>query len=108
MDNCLLMYSRIYEHDHEYSYDLETLGEWYALYGDLMAHWKGLFGDRILDVRYEDLVRNPHSVSERVAEFCGIEYDSVTVQHSFNTEEIGIFNQYDKHLGALHKALEDQ
>ena len=108
MDNCLLVYSRIYTHGHEYSYDLETLGKDYALYRDLMAHWKRLFGARILDVRYEDLVRDPPSAGERICDFCGIEYDPDSVQRPFRTDEIGHSTHYAKHLGALQRMLGEQ
>ncbi len=108
MDNCFLVYSHVNTRGHWYNYDLEALGKHYAQYRDLMAHWKRLFGARILDVCYEDLVRDPPSAGERICDFCGIEYDPDSVQRPFRTDEIGRSTHYAKHLGALQRVLGEQ
>ena len=77
-------------------------------YQDMMAHWQRLYGDRILSVRYEDLVRNPAEIGARIYEFCGLDYDPAAVRHGFATDEIGRWwRHYEPYLDALRQALGD-
>ena len=39
-----------------------------------MAHWNRLFGDRILTMRYEDMVAEPESQSKTLADFLEIDW----------------------------------
>ena len=108
MDNCLLVYFTSYAHGNVHSYDLANVGSYYADYQELMAHWRGLYGDRILSVRYEELVRNPADVGARIYEFCGLDYDPGAVESAFTTDEIGHGKRYEPHLAALRQALDRQ
>lgn len=60
--------------DLAYSYDLTAMAQRFNAYARLMAHWRGLFPDQILDVAYEDLVRDPAGQGQRIAEFCGLDW----------------------------------
>ena len=101
MDNCLFMYF------HFYRKDLTNVASYYIACNDLMAHWQQLYGDRILGVRYEDLVRNPADVGARIYAFCGLDYDPKRVRSAFTTDEIGHWKCYEPYLGALHRAFGD-
>ena len=70
-----------------------------------MAHWQKLYGDWILTVRYEDLVRHPAETSARIYEFCGLDYDPAAVRHAFTTDEIGRWKHYEPYLDTLRQAL---
>ena len=56
LDNCLFIYFKRYNINNQYSYDLRNLASYYAEYQNLMAHWLALYAERILEVRYEELV----------------------------------------------------
>ena len=107
MDHCLFVYFSQYEHGHDYSYDLCHLALYYTDYHDLMAHWQKLYGDWILTVRYEDLVRHPAETSARIYEFCGLDYDPAAISHAFTTDEIGHSRHYEPYLDTLRQALGD-
>ena len=107
MDHCLFVYFYTYQTGHEYSYDLDHLASYYADHCDIMDHWQRLYGDRILSVRYEDLVRNPDDVGARIFAFCGLDYDPAAISHAFTSDEIGHWKHYESHLGALRQALGD-
>ena len=106
MDNCLFVYFKWYAHGHHYSYDLSNIASFYTDYQDMMEHWQRLYGDRILSVRYGDLVRNPAETGARIYEFCGLDYDSATVESAFTTDEIGHWKHYEPYLDPLRQALE--
>ena len=105
MDNCLSVYFYVYKQGHDYSYDLSHLASYYVDRHDLMVHWRKLYGDRILSVRYEDLVRNPVDVGARIYAFCGLDYDPAAVRHAFTTDEIGHWKRYEPELEGLRQAL---
>jgi tetratricopeptide (TPR) repeat protein len=105
LDNCVFVYFQRYKARHGYSYDLENTAAYYGDYQDVMAHWHQLYGDRILGVRYEDLVGNPTDSAERIYEYCGLAYDPAAIRADFRTDEIGHWNHYEPYLGALRKAL---
>ncbi|MCB1554658.1 MAG: sulfotransferase [Xanthomonadales bacterium] len=58
-----------------YSYDQDEFVHHYRRYARLMAHWRNQFGDRILDVRYQDLVDDPQAQAARMAEFVGLAFE---------------------------------
>ena len=74
-ETCLSAYRMLFSEGHHWSDDLKTMGMYYRLYTELMAHWKNVLPEgSILDVRYEDVVNNPERESRRIAEHLGIEW----------------------------------
>lgn len=57
-----------------YAYRMDELADYYLQYMRMMEHWNSIHGDRILNVKYSELVDDPESVMRSVAEFCGIAY----------------------------------
>ncbi len=109
LDNCLFVYFKRYPSGDKvslgYNYDLKSIASYYGGYQDLMAHWQRLYGDRILGVRYEDLVRHPAETGAGIYEYCGLEYDATAIRIAFTTDEIGHWKHYEPYLGTLRQAL---
>ena len=105
MDNCLFVYFKRYADGNDYSYDLGNIASFYVCYHDMMAHWRKLYGDRILGVRYEDMVRDPAEIGARIYRYCGLDYDPGKASHAFTTDEIGHWKNYEPYLGRLRQAL---
>ncbi|WP_218961083.1 tetratricopeptide repeat-containing sulfotransferase family protein [Ruegeria sediminis] len=57
-----------------YAYDFQAMSHRFNQYARLMNHWKTVFGDWIMEVRYEDLVRETEQTSRRLAAFCGLDW----------------------------------
>jgi tetratricopeptide (TPR) repeat protein len=74
LDNCLSVYFLHLDHGMAYALDLMDIGHYYRQYRRLMAHWKSLYGDDILDVDYDAFVREPRPAVERLLEFCGLDW----------------------------------
>ena len=70
----------LFSHACAYSYDQAEFIAHYRLYERLMAHWRRLLPDRILDVNYQDLVDAPEAGAARIAAFCGLAYEPSMVQ----------------------------
>ena len=105
LDHCLQIYFKTYQADHKYSYDLDQLGLLYLSYEDIMRQWYELFGDCILTVRYEELIRNPIPVAERIYSHCDLDLDPSKLKVSFHDKEIGPSRHYEKHITELREIL---
>jgi tetratricopeptide (TPR) repeat protein len=60
----------------EFTYDLAEFGRYYRAYLKLMAHWREVLPTGImLEVQYEDVVRDVESEARRIIAHCGLEWD---------------------------------
>ncbi len=77
MDTCFSCYSLQFASGHEYSYDLEALGRQYVRYKKLMKHWRNILRtDRILDIRYEDIILDTERETRRMLDYLGLSWNS--------------------------------
>jgi hypothetical protein len=83
LDTCYAVYKTLFFNAYSYSYDLRELGGYYIAYRRHMDHWHEVLPGRILDVAYEDLVRDPEREAKRIVEWCGLPWqDSVLEYHA--------------------------
>ena len=75
LDNCLSIYFLNLDQSMSYALDLLDIGHYYRQYRRLMAHWKTLFPDDIVDVSYDALVKDPKSQIEQALKFVGLGWD---------------------------------
>lgn len=70
-DACFSCFANLFRlGDIPFSYDLGSLGRHCVRYRGLMAHWHAVLpADRLMTVRYEDLVADPEAVLHRVLRF---------------------------------------
>ena len=76
MDTCFSNLKELFSNACAYSYDQLELADYYAHYRRLMAHWRQVAPEFILDVSYEELARNPQAQAERILAFCGLEWEA--------------------------------
>ena len=82
LDNLLSLYFLHLNPQMAYALDLGTAAHWYGQYERLMAHWKRLYPDDIFDVDYDELVREPQPIIERLLAHLGLHWeDSVLDFH---------------------------
>ena len=105
MDNCMSIQIQYFGNNRPH--DLRSIASYYVLYKELMAHWRRLYGDRILSVRYEDLVTNPAQVGDRIFAFCGLDHGPTALRHRFRTDEIGHWKRYQRYLEPPRQALDE-
>jgi tetratricopeptide (TPR) repeat protein len=78
MDACFSCYARLFDATMAFTYDQGTLGRYYRRYRQLMQHWSDVLpADFILDVQYEDMVKDPETQARRVLDFLGIDWNPV-------------------------------
>jgi hypothetical protein len=68
--NLFAVSSRYYD----YSYDLLDIAATYVRFDRLMAKWRDALGDRLIEVRYEDLVADQEGQTRRLLDHCGLDW----------------------------------
>jgi tetratricopeptide (TPR) repeat protein len=85
---CFSNLRELFSEANPYSYDQQELAAYYLQYQRLMAHWRTHWGDRILDVDYGELTRDPETVMRRVVAFCGLEFEPAMMQLGARTRGV--------------------
>ncbi len=123
MDACFAAFKQLFRAAYFYSYDLEEQGRHYLRYLSLMATWRERFPGRFLDVRYEDLVTDPHATLVNVFEYLDLELDStvlsgaasdgavttasaVQIREAPHSASVGRWLHYEAELLPLRRILE--
>ena len=123
LDNCLSVYFLHLDARMGYALDLLDAGHYLLQERRLMAHWKSLFGEDILDCSYDDLVRAPTPAAARLLEFCGLEWDEACldfhqldnavrtasvwqVREPLHQRSTGRWRNYERHLRPLRAYLD--
>ena len=119
IDTCLSIYFHDFGGAHPYAGDLNDLAAYYAEYARLMDHWRAtLPSGALLDLPYEELVKDPESWSRRMVEFIGLPWDPNCMEfhrtrrtvntHSkwqarqkVSTSSVGRWRNYERFLGPL-------
>ena len=86
--NCLSIFEQDFAGGHYYNNDLDTLGERYLLYVDLMEHWRTLFAGDIVDVEYESVVSDPAGTAQYLNEKLELDIDLEQLQTAQSEGEI--------------------
>lgn len=129
MDSCLSNYRQLLTTQqayYAYTYDLLETAKFYCLFDELMAHWtKTLPEDRFMQVQYEDIVFNQLGQTQRLLEFCGLDWEeaclnfhendapvstasSVQVRQPLYSGSIGRWQRYGDKLNELEHYLKGQ
>ena len=58
-----------------WAYNLDDLVSFYDLYSDLMVFWHELFPNKIYDICYEDLTNNQFEETQKLLDYCDLEWD---------------------------------
>jgi hypothetical protein len=74
LDNLLSVYFLHLDHSMSYALALMDAAHYYGQYRRLMAHWKALYGDDILDFDYDAFVHDPRPAVERLLDYLGLDW----------------------------------
>lgn len=103
LDNCLSCYfSEFGVSTHNYSYDINNTAKYYAQYNRLMKHWMALYDNRILQIRYEDLVMDHENTCKKLISYCGLEWEEQCLEFHKNTRTINTIS-YDQVNQPIYK-----
>lgn len=100
LDSCYSIFKTLIFGAHSYSYDLDELANYYLSYRAQMEHWQALFPGQILDVSYEALVTDPEAATQRMLNFCDLEFEAGMLSPS--VEALNPMLSASKELPPLH------
>ena len=84
-DNLFAMYSTLFGSAYPFSYSLRDLAIYYRAYRLLLDHWQALLGPQLLEIAYEDVVREPGANGRRIAAHMGIPWEDAMVRIEANS-----------------------
>lgn len=101
----------------------EDMAEHFAQHLRLMDHWKACLGEGLIEVRYEDLVRNPGEEVPRLLAACGLDFHEgclrpheaegsvrtasiVQVRRPITDSSVGGWRRYAEEMEPLRARLE--
>lgn len=122
MDVCFSNYRALFGDAYAYSYGLESLGHHHRQYLRLMQHWHRTMPGSVLDIDYDELVRDTGSATRRLLGFCGLPYEpacldttsneapvatlsSAQVRMPIHQRSLGEWRRYERQLQPLRDAL---
>ncbi|MDQ2779994.1 MAG: sulfotransferase [Pseudomonadota bacterium] len=123
LDNALSIYFLHLDPALSYALDLGDIGHHYREYRRLMAHWRRLYGNDILDFDYDAFVAEPRPAVARLLAFCGLGWEDACmdfhrVDNAVRTASVwqvrrplyqsssGRWRHYESHLQPLREMLQ--
>lgn len=80
MSCCFSGFKQLFGQGQEFSYGLESIGNYYREYVELMDHWDRVLPGWVLRVQYEEVVDDLESQVHRVLDFCGLEFEDACLE----------------------------
>lgn len=125
MDACFASFKQLFADAYPHSYDQAEMARHHARYFHLMALWRERFGDRFLDVSYEDTARDLEPNARALIDFLGLPWEdaclefhkqdaavttasAVQVRQPVHTGSIGRWRRYEAQLAVMRRTLEEQ
>jgi tetratricopeptide (TPR) repeat protein len=122
VDSCFAMYRTLFGQAYPFTYDFNELARYYAAYSRLIEHWRRVLGDWLVEINYEELVRQPARVGATIAEACNVHWVESAVETHRNAgismtasaaqirqpiyqSSVGKWRNYERHLAPLLAAL---
>jgi hypothetical protein len=75
LDNFVSQYRQYFAEGREYSYSLDAMNFYWQGYLSLMKHWDTVYGDKILHISYERLVRRPNETISELLSYAALEQE---------------------------------
>lgn len=74
-DTCLSIFFQNFAARNYFAYDLYEIGRFYRQFLWTINHWCSLFPNRIIRIRYEDLIGGQEKFSRQLIDSCGLVWD---------------------------------
>ncbi|MBK6288765.1 MAG: sulfotransferase [Pseudomonadales bacterium] len=80
LDSCLGSFKQHFALGQSFSYDLVELGEFYLEYRSIMRHWHEVLPGQVLEMRYEELIRDQELQTRRLLDYCGLQWEEACLR----------------------------
>jgi tetratricopeptide (TPR) repeat protein len=123
LDSCLGSYKQLFFKGQSFTYDQYELGHYYLQYQRIMDYWHETLPGAVLDVHYEQMVKDQENQTRRMLEYLGLPWEdqclrfyetkraintasSEQVRQPIYTKALNFWRHYESHLGELIEILE--
>lgn len=123
IDTCFSIYKQVFTWAYKFSYDLETLANYFIEHQKMMQHWIDQTANQIYVCKYETLVSDPESEVKNILSKLDLEFEanclnfnesqrasmtasSVQVRQKIHTNNIRKWQQFRNHLAPLIEIIE--
>ena len=122
MDACFSSFKQLFADAYPHSYEQAEMARHHARYFKLMSVWRERFGDRFMDIAYEDTARDVEPNARALIEFLNLPWEdacrnfhkqdaavttasAVQVRQPAHTRSIGRWRRYENQLEPTRQAL---
>jgi hypothetical protein len=82
---CFSNFKQLFASGQEFTYSIEDIARYYALYERLMRHWDEVLPGEVLRIQHEDVVDDLEGNVRRILDFCGLEFEPACLEY-YKTE----------------------
>jgi len=124
IDACYAIYKFLFNEAYAWSYDLDEIARYYIAYHGLMAHWRKVLPDRMIEIAYEDLVSDLETAARGLVDDLGLGWEpgiiefykneavamtgsATQVRQKVYASSVGRWKNYEFQLQPLVMALEN-
>lgn len=125
MDACFASFKQLFADAYPHSYDQAEMARHHARYFHLMTVWRERFGDRFLDISYEETTGDVEPNARRLLEFLELPWEdaclefhrqdtavttasAVQVRQPAHTRSVGRWRRYASQLAPMSRTLESR
>lgn len=122
MDSCFASYKQYFAEAYFHSYDQGEMARHHLRYRHLMAHYRTVLGDRMIEVAYEDVVTDMEPQARRLVKYLGLDWQdaslkfhkqktavttasSIQVREKTHSRSVGRWRQYETELSTMFEIL---
>ena len=122
MDACFASFKQLFADAYKHSYDLREMARHHARYYHLMQHYREQFGDRYVEIRYEDAASDLEPNARALIDYLELDWEdaclefhaqkaavttasSVQVREPAHTRSIGRWKRYEQQLEPMRDEL---
>jgi len=88
VDVCLSILRVRFFDEYDFANRIDEAAHYYAVYDQVTAHWRNLFGDRLHNVEYEALVDKPENEIRALLDYCGLDFDPTCLRFHENRQGV--------------------
>jgi lipopolysaccharide biosynthesis regulator YciM len=87
-DNCLSIYKNLFDGDINWSYNTDTIIQYYKHYKKVMSYWIKDYASSIYTIQYENLISSAEAKIREILNFCDIEFEQNCIEFYNNKRPI--------------------
>ena len=87
-DNCLSIYKNLFDGDINWSYNTDTIVQYFKHYKKIMSYWSKDYASSIYTVNYENLISNSETKIRELLDFCDVDFEQNCIEFYNNKRPI--------------------